>query len=183
MSGLHPRLLGTQRQVRRERHEPLLRAVVDVALEPLPFDVGGVDQPRARRPEPAGERLALADDGRHRQRRHSRHHEVQLRVQHGAAHRVEHERAVKMGRAPDRQSGRDHDRERRAAGPETQRGPDQRGEHDVADSGRPTSSPSTLSPTSATSRMDASSARPRTHAADDRPHHASANGTTISAPE
>ena len=66
--GLEPRrarLVGVTRALRgdpeldRERGEPLLRAVVQVVLEPASLGVGRVDEPRAGGVEPLGEPLAL----------------------------------------------------------------------------------------------------------------------------
>ena len=44
-----------ERERERQRDEPLLRAVVEVALEPPPLDVGGLDEP-----EPGGAQLLEA---------------------------------------------------------------------------------------------------------------------------
>ena len=46
VTGLHALLRHPE--VQRERHQPLLRAVVQVALDPPPLRVGGGDDPRAR---------------------------------------------------------------------------------------------------------------------------------------
>ena len=37
-----------ERERERQRHQPLLRAVVEVALEPATLDVGGLDEPEPR---------------------------------------------------------------------------------------------------------------------------------------
>ena len=48
VAGLEPLAQEPQRQ--GERNEPLLRAIVQVALEPSSFLVGRLDDPRARAP-------------------------------------------------------------------------------------------------------------------------------------
>ena len=78
---LHPRQLELQRQ----RHQPRLRAVVQVALEPPPLGVAGLDQPRPRgaqlldpRPQLRLQPLVLE---RQRRRRAGGAHELRLVVE------------------------------------------------------------------------------------------------------
>ena len=49
-------------ELHREGHHPLLEAVVEVALDPAPLGVGGLDDPRARRPDLGQLFLDLLDD-------------------------------------------------------------------------------------------------------------------------
>ena len=71
--------LGGQSQLDGERGQPLLGAVVEVALEPPPLGVGGLDQARAGRARAAA---ANASRSRHdrgqEQRRERRHRDEEL---------------------------------------------------------------------------------------------------------
>ena len=60
--------LGRVPEVHGKPDEPLLGAVVQMALEAATLRVGGVDEPCPRRREPGREALALGDDGRQAQR-------------------------------------------------------------------------------------------------------------------
>ena len=59
--GVVVQLALEQAQLERQRHEPLLRAVVEVALEALALLLAGLDHPRARAPAAprAGPQLGL----------------------------------------------------------------------------------------------------------------------------
>ena len=60
--GSGPLLVGGEAQVHDERRQALLRAVVEVAQQPPPLDLGRLDQPRAGRAQAGAERLALRYD-------------------------------------------------------------------------------------------------------------------------
>ena len=48
VAGSRLELVARQPQVHRQRHQPLLGAVVEVALDPAPLRVAGLDDPRPR---------------------------------------------------------------------------------------------------------------------------------------
>src|SRR6266498_3278604 len=126
------RLLPGCAQVDREHRQRELSAVVEVVLEPPPLPVRSSDQAGPRFDEPPCERLALRDHGGHEHRRERRHADVQLGAEGAARDRMHDERPRVVGGLPEREADRHGDREGAAARAEAERGPDQRGEDDVA---------------------------------------------------
>ena len=101
-SALLRRQLGLQQPQRhRDRDQPLLGAVVQVALDPAALGVGGVDQPRARRLEldQPGPQLGLQALVLQRQARRGAHRAHELGVV--LEHRIVHQRGDRLAVAFD----------------------------------------------------------------------------------
>ena len=111
--------------------QPLLRAVVQVALDSVPLGLGGCEHLDPRRTQPGGQLLPLGDHDREAESRGHGDDDVQLRCQDALRDRVESERAVVVGHVPDGERGRDHESQGGAALAKPHCAPDQRGEDQV----------------------------------------------------
>ena len=103
-AGSSRRLAARQPQRQRQADEPLLRAVVQVALEPRAGRVGGVDDPRARRaqlrlgPPARGDVAQVADEQRRAGLGDPRDRELAGELLAVAAHRRDLDAAVEHDR-------------------------------------------------------------------------------------
>ena len=102
--GRRRRVLGGEPQVDRQRGQPLLGAVVEVAHDPPPLGVGRLDEAGARGAQALAERLSLGHDRGEAEGRHGRDGDEQLGADHARADLREHERALVVRRVPGREA-------------------------------------------------------------------------------
>ena len=114
-----------------KRDEALLRAVVEIALDPLPFGVAyGKDALAGLRQLHHGA-PPLGDDRRQAQRRERRERDVQLQLERAVGGGMLGERPQRVRCDPDPDHDGYRDRQGRSLRAEAQRGPEQRREDQI----------------------------------------------------
>ena len=115
----------------RERGQVLLSPIVEIAFNPSPLSVGGLNQLGARRPETRGILFSLRDDGRQTQCRECSHGDEELCGEDAAGDRVEDERADVVRGVPNGQGDSHRDGQGGSSLAEAECRPDRGREHQV----------------------------------------------------